>query len=207
MRLRYRRQYSRCCQKPLARPTAWNTGRGPDVLHLLLLWDCTFARGNAPGGIRTPDRRIRNPLLYPTELRAQNVGEMASRRSLQPTILFRTTVAIRPTPYVLSTLLPAARSRKVQNTLVSAERSSHMGTPEETPHDVAANEMRLTPGGAIRGRLRSSGRDTHSSRRRQFDPGPWPGSPWRRQGQCHRRRRRPATRSGSAHRPRCCPTC
>ena len=25
---------------------------------------------NAPGGIRTPDRRIRNPLLYPTELRA-----------------------------------------------------------------------------------------------------------------------------------------
>ena len=25
----------------------------------------------APGGIRTPDQRIRNPLLYPTELRAQ----------------------------------------------------------------------------------------------------------------------------------------
>ena len=24
-----------------------------------------------PGGIRTPDRRIRNPLLYPAELRAQ----------------------------------------------------------------------------------------------------------------------------------------
>ena len=24
-----------------------------------------------PGGIRTPDRRIRNPLLYPSELRAQ----------------------------------------------------------------------------------------------------------------------------------------
>ncbi len=26
-------------------------------------------RGGAPGGIRTHDRRIRNPLLYPTELR------------------------------------------------------------------------------------------------------------------------------------------
>ena len=25
---------------------------------------------NAPGGTRTPDSRIRNPLLYPTELRA-----------------------------------------------------------------------------------------------------------------------------------------
>jgi hypothetical protein len=25
----------------------------------------------APGGIRTPDQRIRNPLLYPSELRAR----------------------------------------------------------------------------------------------------------------------------------------
>src|ERR1051326_2490900 len=27
----------------------------------------------APGGNRTPDRRIRNPLLYPTELQAQSL--------------------------------------------------------------------------------------------------------------------------------------
>jgi hypothetical protein len=27
----------------------------------------------APGGIRTPDLRIRSPLLYPTELQAQSV--------------------------------------------------------------------------------------------------------------------------------------
>ena len=37
--------------------------------------DCELAQvgaelWTAPGGIRTPDRRIRNPLLYPTELRA-----------------------------------------------------------------------------------------------------------------------------------------
>ena len=31
--------------------------------------------GGAPGGIRTHDRRIRNPMLYPTELRAQCVEE------------------------------------------------------------------------------------------------------------------------------------
>ena len=30
-------------------------------------------KANAPEGIRTPDLRIRNPLLYPAELRAQNV--------------------------------------------------------------------------------------------------------------------------------------
>src|SRR5262249_34887259 len=28
-------------------------------------------RNGAPGGNRTPDRRIRNPLLYPSELQAQ----------------------------------------------------------------------------------------------------------------------------------------
>ena len=31
-----------------------------------------FSKKNAPGVTRTPDPRIRNPLLYPAELRAQN---------------------------------------------------------------------------------------------------------------------------------------
>lgn len=30
-----------------------------------------WARGSTPGGTRTPDHRIRNPALYPAELRAQ----------------------------------------------------------------------------------------------------------------------------------------
>jgi hypothetical protein len=38
----------------------------------LIFRDC------APGVTRTPDRRIRNPLLYPAELRAQNVQYLAS---------------------------------------------------------------------------------------------------------------------------------
>ncbi len=28
----------------------------------------------APGGTRTPDLRVRNPALYPAELRARNTG-------------------------------------------------------------------------------------------------------------------------------------
>ena len=31
----------------------------------------------APGVTRTPDRRIRNPLLYPAELRARIIGKIA----------------------------------------------------------------------------------------------------------------------------------
>gem|GEM_PF-5576159 len=38
---------------------------------MLFCADLTHVRTNTPGGIRTPDPRIRNPLLYPTELRAQ----------------------------------------------------------------------------------------------------------------------------------------
>ncbi len=38
------------------------------------------AAGGAPGGIRTPDPRIRNPVLYPTELRAPAAGLLARQR-------------------------------------------------------------------------------------------------------------------------------
>jgi hypothetical protein len=31
--------------------------------------------GNAPGVTRTPDPRIRNPMLYPAELRALNTSQ------------------------------------------------------------------------------------------------------------------------------------
>ena len=49
-----------------------------EVLHLTRL-GCLYSCGSqsdlksAPGGIRTHDRRIRNPLLYPTELRVQSL--------------------------------------------------------------------------------------------------------------------------------------
>jgi hypothetical protein len=44
------------------------SGPGPDLPSI-----CQVGRGfkRAPGVTRTPDRRIRNPLLYPAELRAQ----------------------------------------------------------------------------------------------------------------------------------------
>ena len=33
-------------------------------------------KGGAPGRTRTPDHRIRNPVLYPAELLARNVADM-----------------------------------------------------------------------------------------------------------------------------------
>ena len=40
--------------------------------HNLALYRLSYARHNgAPGEIRTPDTRLRRPLLYPTELQAQ----------------------------------------------------------------------------------------------------------------------------------------
>lgn len=38
-------------------------------LHIVIPHD--EGNGGAPGGIRTPNQRSRNPLLYPVELRAQ----------------------------------------------------------------------------------------------------------------------------------------
>ena len=41
--------------------------------HNLALYRLSYARHiGAPGEIRTPDTRLRRPLLYPTELQAQN---------------------------------------------------------------------------------------------------------------------------------------
>lgn len=37
--------------------------------------DLTPVKHGAPGWIRTTDRRIRNPMLYPAELRALELGE------------------------------------------------------------------------------------------------------------------------------------
>src|SRR5947209_8549554 len=37
-------------------------------------------RSCAPGVTRTPDRRIRNPLLYPAELRAHFIGKSGQRK-------------------------------------------------------------------------------------------------------------------------------
>jgi hypothetical protein len=57
--------------------------------------------GGAPGGIRTPDRRIRNPLLYPTELQAPGYSFIKGRQRRRPDAA-RTLVGARgfepPTP-------------------------------------------------------------------------------------------------------------
>ena len=36
----------------------------------------TFAANGAPGGTRTPDHRLRRPMLYPSELQARVTGAM-----------------------------------------------------------------------------------------------------------------------------------
>ena len=52
------------------------SGRGPKKGHFTS--ENRLFRGCAPGVTRTPDRRIRNPLLYPAELRAQLRSEVAA---------------------------------------------------------------------------------------------------------------------------------
>ena len=42
----------------------------PDAVGRMQFCNYTSGKKCAPGGIRTPDLRIRSPLLYPTELRA-----------------------------------------------------------------------------------------------------------------------------------------
>ena len=58
----------RCCCHGAATErdfaTFGNNGRNQNPLHYRRL-------NGAPGVIRTRDRRIRNPMLYPTELQAQ----------------------------------------------------------------------------------------------------------------------------------------
>ena len=46
--------------------------------QLRILLNRAPERSCAPGVTRTPDRRIRNPLLYPAELRAQLRSEVAA---------------------------------------------------------------------------------------------------------------------------------
>src|SRR5581483_7025898 len=48
------------------------------TLRPLLPYPCNQS---AAGGIRTPDRRIRNPLLYPTELRLRPWGRLTRLRT------------------------------------------------------------------------------------------------------------------------------
>jgi hypothetical protein len=48
-----------------------------DNLRPAVFCDRSFLKGCAPGVTRTLDLRIRNPLLYPAELRARFIGEFS----------------------------------------------------------------------------------------------------------------------------------
>ncbi len=52
----------------------------------------------APGAIRTRDQRIRNPLLYPTELRAQRGEISGGRKVAQAPVLFSSNLKIDVAP-------------------------------------------------------------------------------------------------------------
>ena len=58
-----------------------------------------FAKNGAPGGIRTHDPRLRRPILYPAELRAQSWGGDTTRR---PEVPSSVAAALAVTPYVAS---------------------------------------------------------------------------------------------------------
>src|SRR5436190_7884723 len=55
----------------------------------------TGAKRSAPGRTRTFDLRIRNPLLYPAELRAQNTGKIAFADGLAFSSCYSTVNAVK----------------------------------------------------------------------------------------------------------------
>ncbi len=58
-------------QSALSNPWEYATGIFP-LIQLALLFNIAINFGT-PGGIRTPDARIRSPTLYPTELQAHKI--------------------------------------------------------------------------------------------------------------------------------------
>ena len=52
-----------------SRATIWRSNQLNYIHHALVICLCN-AQANVPAGIRTPDTRLRRPLLYPTELQA-----------------------------------------------------------------------------------------------------------------------------------------
>ena len=59
-----------------ARIQAWMAEKTPETQFCAAVATCSFSteKIGAPGGIRTHDPRIRNPVLYPAELRAPRFG-------------------------------------------------------------------------------------------------------------------------------------
>src|ERR1700754_568763 len=87
---------------------------------MLILFENAQVRRCAPGGIRTPDRRIRSPMLYPAELRAPGAVLSVERGWRPRTTVYARCGATRPDQGMIEVSLP------IEST------PPHRGTPSPT---------------------------------------------------------------------------
>src|SRR6201991_2798338 len=73
---------------------------------MLILFENAQVRRCAPGGIRTPDRRIRSPMLYPAELRAPGAVLSVERGWRPRTTVYARCGATRPDQGMIEVSLP-----------------------------------------------------------------------------------------------------
>ena len=110
------------------------TNNGVKVRCLNRLGYTPFSKNGEPTGIRTPDARLRRPLLYPTELWAQIVERMMRIELTLPAWK----AGVLPLNYIRT------MERKTRFELATLALARRCSTPEPLPQNIEVSLMAKT---------------------------------------------------------------